>query len=96
MLTDKMRDVLIAHIDGPVPASAEDLYPKTTRRAALDREWIVVDATGLLDTDDPTAATAITDEGRRVLAVALADWADALQRARFAPNAPIERQEAAE
>jgi hypothetical protein len=86
MISPSMRDVLIEHLDGPVaiiaPGAARGLEAMalatraTTLRALLNR--------GLLRTDAYVLRarhTIMTEAGRRELAEALADWADALVRA---------------
>lgn len=88
MITRKMRDVLIEHIDGPVPVVvpngprggryARDVAIRArTIRALLGRRLI----RGRSDSPRPDQ-TVLTEAGRAELAEALADWADAIVRAR--------------
>jgi hypothetical protein len=82
-----MRDVLIEHIDGPVPIirgcniSGPNAKTIATRYKSV---WALMDR-GLLEKDRDFAPrfTIITDDGRTELAKALADWADALVRAGY-------------
>jgi hypothetical protein len=86
MISRKMRDVLIDHLDGrEVPIihateasgmEARDLALKQhTTSALLHRRLLKID--GKL----PPRTTTITESGRSELCRALADWADALARA---------------
>jgi hypothetical protein len=86
LLTTGMRDVLIEHIDGPVPIFRA-CHSKIDAKAMGIRYksvWSLMDR-GLLTKDRPCAPrfTIITDLGRDELAKALADWADALVRAGY-------------
>jgi hypothetical protein len=81
-----MRDVLIGHIDGPMEFLPRDRDPSnhsSVVRALLSRK--------LLHADNPNRPgyTFITNDGKRELCKALANWADALTRARaLAEQAP--------
>lgn len=88
MITRKMRDVLIEHIDGPVPVEVptgprgghharEVALRARTIRALINNRLL----RGKTDSPRPTH-TVITMAGRAELAEVLADWADALVRAR--------------
>lgn len=75
--------MLIDHIDGPVPMVVKGPRCITTR-ALIERGWLRPSRQNF-----PTH-TYITEAGRKVLAAALADWAEALIRARFeAPPEPV-------
>ena len=108
-LTEAMRDVLIEHLDGravPVVVVAKNGLDGP----ALGRRQQVVQAMverGYLKQANATTRhpfTTITDKGRARLSEALANWADALVRARhpfFDPTgqpwrAPEHLREAAE
>lgn len=79
------RDLLIEHIDGQRPFVSKGSPRLTTLRSCLTRGWIRFDDPGR------PKNTVITEAGRRALALALADWADALVRAGFsAESAPAE------
>jgi hypothetical protein len=72
-----MRDVLIGHIDGPMAFAPRDrANAGSVVRALLSRD--------LLHANNPNrpSHTFITAAGRRELCKALANWADALTRAR--------------
>lgn len=75
MITITMRDMLIEHIDGPVPFVARGGPRASCLRAMMRRGFLKFDRS-----HHPTF-TLITDNGRSALAVALADWAEALVRA---------------
>lgn len=86
-----IRDLLIAHIDGPAPYRAKYGYAQLVNSAV---------AGGLIRRDgcQNTKRTYITDKGREALAKMLADWADAIVRARFAQEAlslPDDRDDSA-
>lgn len=77
MLTVEQRELLIAHLDGPVPFNVRN--PKlSTLRAALRRGWLRTDR------EVAPRETRLTDDGRQKLAQALADWADSITRAKAA------------
>jgi hypothetical protein len=83
VISAAMRDVLIGHIDGPVEFAPRDRDPANIRsvvRALLSRD--------LLHASNPNRPghTFITAAGRRELCKALANWADALTRARGISN----------
>ena len=87
MITVPMRDVLIEHLDGVVivlavakPGEGPALgRRRQTVAALLARELLrYVRFAG-----NGAKYTVITDAGRRALAEALADWADAEARARY-------------
>ena len=97
-MTVAMREVLIEHLDGrrvPVVVFGHD----SLAGPALGRRQLTIHALAsraLLRFDGSTGRskyTTITEAGRRVLGVALGDWADALQRARgmMPPDEPVER-----
>jgi hypothetical protein len=80
-----MRDVLIEHIDGPVPIVRACNMTGIEASAMATRYKSVGALLGrdLLRVDRPCAPrfTIVTEAGRGVLSAALADWADALMRA---------------
>ena len=80
MITTRMRDLLIEHIDGPVPIIRNTVRPN---RFLIVRGAVEL---GLLRYDEARCArpkrTVITEKGRELLAEALADWADAITKAR--------------
>lgn len=87
-LSNSIRDLLIEHIDGPVPISAGIIPGSMTEKTDLylrgraltncfDRDYLVPDRRV-----SPTS-TMLTEQGRAVLCEALADWADALSRANW-------------
>jgi hypothetical protein len=86
-LTTGMRDVLIEHIDRPVPIVRASILTGAEAHAAATRYKSVgaLINSGCLRTDRPAAprTTIITEVGRAALAAALADWADALARAGY-------------
>lgn len=75
-VTTQLRDLLIEHIDGPVPINVRQPARYNLVRGAVDR--------GLLRTNTRGHArpshTFITESGRATLCAALGDWADALVR----------------
>jgi hypothetical protein len=77
MISPAMRNVLIEHLDGPVGIDVRGAsWRREVVRCLLNR--------GLLRTDAYVLRarhTIMTEAGRRELAEALADWADALDRA---------------
>ncbi len=88
MLSAAMRDILIEHLDDnsvlwirnsqSLPPERRVLFVQrtATRDALIERGWITFDARYRRP-----HFTYITDDGRRVLAKALGEWADALDRA---------------
>jgi hypothetical protein len=87
LLTTGMRDVLIEHIDGPVPIVRTTDFTGIEAHAMATRYksvWALLDR-GLLKKDRELVPkfTIITEPGRAELAKALADWADALVRAGY-------------
>lgn len=80
-----MRDILIAHIDGPAPFVASDSAEVRCKRAAIKRGWLRFDERFIRP-----KATLITELGRTVIAEALGDWADALVRAGYSRIEPPE------
>lgn len=74
------KDLLLAHIDGPrfinVPIVAGTL--EVSRTALLNRKLIRCDSLNARPT-----STVITEDGRHVLAIILADYAEALIRAGY-------------
>ncbi len=88
-ISNRMRDVLIEHIDGPVKIIRATAAGIEAKKAALHRQTAeaLIDR-GFLRVDDPAKPrpryTIITEEGREELCAALADWADALNAARAA------------
>lgn len=76
MISNKLRDLLIEHIDGPRNLDVRDRLNHQTMTGAIK--------TKLLRTDGlkHPKQTFITEKGRQELAAALADWADALSKAR--------------
>lgn len=79
-----MRDILISHIDGPVPIFRA--APKGVNAAELARHRRTTEALvlrGLLRNgpENPPRETFVTELGRKKLAEVLGDWADALVRA---------------
>jgi hypothetical protein len=87
-LTVQIRDLLISHIDGPVPLyngiQIGSIMEKTERYFRL-RLLVKVVEFGWLAFDRKVSpeATLLTDKGKEILCQALADWADALTRARW-------------
>ena len=87
IISNRMRDILIEHLDGPVAIvrSAPGLGKKNALRAQAITAMI---GRGLLKVDDPGTArprfTLVTDHGREILCEVLADWAEALIRFRRA------------
>jgi hypothetical protein len=87
MITSRVRDLLIEHIDGPrmIFQRERGAHTEEMRRIKLVRQTV---ALGLLrfGTSGPAGnrpkVTSLTDAGREELAIALADWADALVRCR--------------
>lgn len=88
MISARLRDVLIEHLDGPQPVvrnrTAAPKYGLDALQAAnrMTAVWTLINR-GLLRPDRRVhpRETAITDRGREVLCQALADWADAIVRA---------------
>lgn len=87
-LSIPMRDLLIEHIDGPVPITGRIRLGSMTENTdvfmrcraltlCFDRGWLAPDRKV-----SPTS-TLLTDQGREVICEALADWADALSRANW-------------
>lgn len=76
-----MRDALIDHIDEAQPVNLKATNYSTIR-AAVDRGFLRYHPQQCLR---PTK-TVLTEKGREALAIALADWADALTRARDADD----------
>lgn len=87
-LSIPMRDILIEHIDGPVPIGGKIIPGSMTEKSDLylrgralnncfAREWLVPDRAV-----SPTS-TMLTEQGRAVLCEALADWADAITKANW-------------
>lgn len=77
-ISDRMRDVLIEHIDGPVAVSTKQdpLNPRLgTVKALVARDFLRPDR------ELRPRFTIITEVGRAALCAALADWGDALSRA---------------
>lgn len=85
------RDILIEHIDGPVPWRGPR-ERKNTARALLARGLLAGDISSAGWTGN-IGATQITERGRAALAVALGDWADAITRVRLRADRFKERQE---
>lgn len=74
-----LRDLLIAHIDGPYVVPAVLLR---TRSVAIRTGLLRPDFAGLrIAYQARPRQTFLTTKGRQMLAEALADWADALVRA---------------
>lgn len=78
-----MRDVLIAHIDGPTPVTGFHTREYlVTVRSLLARGLLATDFSGDWGRRSKRyGSTFITDTGRKALAWLLADWADAVTRA---------------
>jgi hypothetical protein len=87
ILTTGMRDVLIEHIDGPVPiVRAGNLSGARCKAEAIRYKsvWALMDRGLLIQRPGFSPRfTIITEAGREELAKALADWADALVRAGY-------------
>ena len=83
-LSAPMRDLLLAHIDGSATVPVEF---NAKNAACIKSTWAAI-AHGLIRPDGlpRMKQTFITDKGREVLAMALADWADALVRAGYDGN----------
>jgi hypothetical protein len=93
-LSPPMRDLLLLHIDGsasvPVEFNAKNYGQLKSTWAAITHGLIIPD-TALLHPLYRSSSfstlhmkrTFITDKGRAFLAAALADWADALERAHY-------------
>lgn len=92
MISVSLRDLLIEHIDGPVDVIVSK--QNGTRAMALRLGFIRPDFQGMRGTQNPDRPrrTYITEKGRQELAAALADWADALSKARNA-GFPIIKQD---
>lgn len=84
MITARIRDLLIEHIDGPVPFRVRPQWHKDFGRPMVVKAAIKA---GLLRPDCPHTNrprfTVITEAGREQLSKALADWADAIIRAQY-------------
>lgn len=74
-LTPVMRDLLIEHIDGPVPLDRSIPY-RTSRLFAARSAGLI-----RFDRPDRPRFSMLTVKGRQWLAEVLADWAEALTRA---------------
>jgi hypothetical protein len=91
MISTSMRDVLIDHMDGKgvepirVDTSGDGLRTRELLNRSASTNALL--ARGLISFDERTRSktTYITDAGRKVLAKALGDWADACVRAGYDP-----------
>jgi hypothetical protein len=87
LLTIGMRDVLIEHIDNPVPIIRACNIKGPEAKALSNRYksvWACMDRGFLTkDRDYSPRFTVITEIGRAELANALGDWADAMVRAGY-------------
>jgi hypothetical protein len=100
MISIAMRDVLIRHLDGNEviiirSAMVKDNYEAWQASAAMNTTQALL-ARGLLRPvgSHKPYATVITDSGRAELAKALADWADAMVRAKWElPPLPFQSRE---
>lgn len=84
VISPALRDLLIEHIDWPIPFRVRDVARHAVVKAALGREWLYTQPYGVFR---PTH-TVLTEKGRAVLAAALADWAEAMVRAGFEQEKP--------
>jgi hypothetical protein len=89
LISRPQRDVLIAHLDGvavPIVRNAAGVIGMTASEVACRFHTTgALIIRGLLRTDNkikPTH-TFITEEGRKIIARLLADWAEALTRAHY-------------
>lgn len=79
----ELRDLLLEHIDGPVPVQMKEPNRPQRVNGAVQ--------SGLLSYDDGyirPKATRITEKGRALLAHALGHWADAIMRANNSRKTP--------
>lgn len=85
-MTAPMRDLLIEHIDGPVPlhkTSQNDTLGQIRDRhlrtrmivACLDHGWLE------FDTNCSPTTSIMTEKGKHALCAVLAEWADVLTKA---------------
>lgn len=79
LITPAMRDLLIEHIDGPAPYIISDRRSRQVR-AAVQLGYL---SYGRGISPKRPRFTYINQRGREALAKALANWADALIRARY-------------
>jgi hypothetical protein len=79
LITIPMRDFLIEHIDRQVPFVANYSPRLKTTLAAITKGYVRPDNRGV----GRPKNTYLTEKGRGVLAAALGDWADALERAHY-------------
>lgn len=96
----RMREVLIAHLDGipvPVPLMKKQLPGRTrASKRAIPNSWVANTTYQLINRDlltyHPTRLgfTVITDKGRRTLAELLADYVEALARVGAMDGVPFE------
>jgi hypothetical protein len=86
LVSRPMRDVLIEHIDGPVPVGSKPKSdPLLENRDRAMRSMAIARCIGhgWLEIDRPVSPTktTLTDKGRTIICDVLSDWADALMRA---------------
>jgi hypothetical protein len=74
VIDEKMRDLLIEHIDGSAPIRVNDPHRTARVNGAIRAGYL------RSDRYKHHRSTFITEKGRAALAEALGDWADALAR----------------
>jgi hypothetical protein len=81
-LSTAMRDLLIDHIDGPVGLNVSDCHRYNRVRGAIAQGYLSWTG-GVIR----PKGTELTDRGKMALCQALAEWADALIKARDSRDA---------